>query len=151
MGECVPINSGQVWGEQLPLIPEKVYDFGYLGYSTALMLGRNPKLVIKFQVMEYGDYFGVQLSKYYGVKKLIGKVGKNGGFAVGRQSNLIREFITLFPDQSVKRLDRIPLSRFKSFIVKARVKTVTKGYNQRTIPKPLQYSVVGDLLKIKTI
>jgi hypothetical protein len=145
------IHTGEIWGEELPLIPEKIYDLGYLDYSTSLMMGKNPKLVIRFQIVEQGDSFGVVLSKYYGVSKLKGKPKKYGIFQVGRKSNFLRDFLTLFPDQSVKRLDRIPMTRFQGVIIKGQVKTVSKGYNQRKIPEPLQYSVIGDLLKIKTL
>ena len=143
------IFSGQIWGEELPLIPEKTYDLGFVSYSTYMMLGKSPKLIINFKIMEFGDYFGVTLSKYYGVQKLTSKPRKNGGFLVGRKSNFLRDFITLFPDQSVKRLDRIPMTRFQEHVIKGRVKTVSKGFNQRDIPKPLQYSVIGELLEVK--
>ena len=151
MNDCIPIHSGQIWGEELPLIPAKKYEFGLIDYATKLMLGKNPKLVLRFKVLDYGDQFGVILSKYYGVKKLAGKPGKYGGFIVGRKSNFLRDFLTLFPDQSVSRLDRIPMSRFQGVIITGQVRTVTKGSNQRRIPEPIQYSIIGDLLKIKTL
>jgi len=151
MSDCIPIHSGQIWGEELPLIPEGTYDIGYQNFSTSLMLGKNPKLVINFQIMNFGDQFGQIIPKYYGVKKLVGKPKKNGGFMVGRKSKFLREFLTLFPDQSVKRLDRIPMSRFQGVIIKGKVKTVVKGFDQRKIPEALQYSVIEDLLKTKTI
>ena len=116
-----------------------------------LMMGKNPKLVINFQVMEYGDYFGLIIPKYYGVTRLTSKPKKSGGFQVGRKSKFLREFLTLFPDQSVKRLDRFPMSRFQGVMIKGRVKTVTKSFNQRKIPESLQYSVIEELLKIKNL
>jgi len=151
MSDCIPIHSGQIWGDELSLIPEKNYEFVFFDYSTKLMLGKNPKLVLRFKIMDFGDYFELILSKYYGVRKLVGKPGKYGGFLVGRKSKFLREFLTLFPDQSVKRLDRIPMSRFQGVIIKGKVKTVVKGFDQRKIPEPLQYSVIEDLLKTKTI
>ena len=151
MIDCIPIHSGQIWGEESPLIPERKYDLVLVDYSTALMLGKCPKLVLRFRVMEFGDYFGVVLSKYYGIKKLVGKPGKYGGFQVGRKSKFLREYLTLFPGQPVKRTDRISMSRFQGVIIRGEVKTVTRGFDQRKIPKPLQYSVVGELLKIKEL
>ena len=115
------------------------------------MLGKNPKLVLRFKVTEYGDYHGANLSIYYGVKRFIGKPGKSGGFQVGRKSKFLREFLTLFPDQPVKRIDRIPMSRFQGVIIIGQVKTVIRGFDQRKIPEPLQYSVVEQLLKLKKI
>ena len=151
MGDCVPINSGQIWGEGLPLIPEKVYDLGFIDYSTMLMMGKSPKLVMRFNVVEQGEYFGIVLSKYYGLKKLTTKPKKSGGFYAGRLSDFLRDYFTFFPDQFISRVDRIPMTRFKNVIVQGRVKTVTKGYNQRNIPDQLQYSVIGELLYLKDI
>ncbi len=151
MSDCIPIHSGQIWGEELPLIPEKLYDLGYVDFYTRMMMGKSPKLVIRFKILELGEHFGVVLSKYYGVNRLIGKPKKSGKYEVGRGSNFVRDFLTLFPDQPVKRFDQIPMSRFHGVIIKGTVRTVAKGYNQRLIPKPLQYSIIGDLLKIKTL
>jgi hypothetical protein len=151
MSACIPIHSGQIWGQELPLIPEGIYDLSYCDYSTCLMLGKNPKVVINFQIMDFGDQFLKIIPKYYGVKKLSGKPRKNGGFMVGRKSKFLRDFLTLFPGQSVKRVDRIPMSRFQGVIIKGKVKTVVKGFDQRKIPEPLQYSVIEDLLKIKIL
>lgn len=151
MNNLASINTGEIWGEELPQIPEKVYDLGYVGFSTWMMMGKSPKLVIRFKIVELGEHFGLILSKYYGVKRLIGKPKKSGKYQVGRNSNFVRDYLTLFPDQPAKRLDQIPMSRFHNVIIRGSVRTVTKGYNQRLIPKPLQYSVIGELLKIKNI
>ena len=145
------IHTGQIWGGELPLVPDGKYDLGFLDYFTALKYGRSPKLVVRFKIIEMGDYFDVELSKYYNVNRLIGKPGRHGDFQVGRMSKFLREYVTLFPDQPIERIDRIPMSRFQNVIVRGSVRTVFHGSDQRKIPKPLQYSVVGDLIKVKRL
>jgi hypothetical protein len=134
-----------------PLVPDGRYDLGFIEFSTRLMNGRNPKLHLRFGITEIGDHFGVELTKYYGVNRAIGSIGINGGFQAGQKSNFLREFLTLFPDQQILRLDRIPMSCFKGVIVRGEVVSVTHGSDQRKIPKQLQYSVINRLIKVKRV
>ena len=106
---------------------------------------------MKFQVVEYGDYFGTVLVKYYGVKRLTSKPKKFGGFKAGKCSNFLRDFFSLFINQKISRNDRIPMSCFKGVTFRGRIKTVDKGFNQKAIPIQLQYSVIDELLEVKVL
>jgi len=131
--------------DDLPLIPPGEYIFRLAGYSTWLMFGRNPKLILEFTIVDSEMYGGVTLNKYYNVKKFKGRSGRNGNFVATPKSNFMRDFYRICPAYPPKRLDRIPMSRLEGIDVRGKVKTVTKGYDQKEIPEPLQYSVIEEI------
>jgi len=131
--------------DELPLIPPGEYIFRFVGYLTWLMFGRSPKLVIEFAIADNEMYSGVILNKYYNVKKLKGRQGRNGNFVATQKSNFMRDFFRVCPAYPPKRLDRIPMSRLEGIDIKGQVKTVTKGHDQKEIPEPLQYSVISEI------
>jgi len=106
-------------------------------------------LVLWFSINTYGDHFGVLLPRYYNVKRLKGKVGKNGDFIVSANCDFIREYASLFT--LPRRLDRIPMSTFYTKIFIGSVRTVITGFKQKPIPEQLQYSVIGSLDKVKQL
>ena len=143
MGECLafPKMDGS---DDSPLIPEGIYEMVYLYHTTWMFMGRQPKVVVYFAIMEPGEYFQVVLPVYYNAIKLIGKRGKNGGFKAAKKSNLVRDYCRVFPTQPLPRLDRIPLTKLESTVVRGAVDTVKKDFQQRDIPEVAQYSkVVG--------
>jgi len=139
------IHTGAIIDDDLPLIPPGEYGFKFIGYSTWLMFGRNPKLIIDFLIVDDEMYSGVTLKKYYNVKKLKGRYGRNGDFTVSRKSNFTRDFFRVCPAYPPKRLDRIPMSRFEGIDICGSVKTVTKGHDQKEIPESLHYSVIREI------
>ncbi len=141
MGECVEFLN-IVRSDDSPLIPEGAYEMGYLYHKTWMFMGRQPKVVMYFSIIEPGDYFGVVLSAYYNVHCAIGKRCRNGGFKAKKRSNLVRDFCRVFPNYTLKRLDRIPISRLGTVVVVGTVETVTHGFDQREIPEAAQYSGV---------
>jgi hypothetical protein len=137
--------EGILVGDEV-LVPPGRYQAGYLDHSTRRILGRIPKLVLRFQIAE-GEFMGVVLRRYYGVRRLIGREGPKGRFQVGRKSDFARDFATLFAPR-MNRLDRLPMSFFDGCLFEVRVTTVDTRYDQKSIPKALQYSVVTDIPRI---
>ena len=141
MGECISFPKMEA-GEDSPLIPEGSYEMSYLYHTTWRFMGRQPKVVAYFVIMEPGEYFQVVLPAYYNAIKLIGKCCKNGGFKAAKKSYLVRDYCRVFPTQPLPRLDRIPLTRLESVIVRGTVVTVGKDFQQQDIPEPARYSRV---------
>ena len=110
------------------------------------MFGRQPKVVLRFRVITYGDEFGKEVRKYYNATKLIRPYGKNGRFKVGFSSDLLRDFSRLHG--KVSRLDRIPMTRFDDCIIAGEIATAMQGHDQQPIPADLQYSVVRKLIAV---
>lgn len=145
MSSVAQIHSGVIIDDELPLIPPGEYVFRFVGHSTWLMFGRNPKLILEFAVADDEMYVGVILNKYYNVKNLNGRHGRNGNFIASRKSNFMRDFYRVCPAYPPKRLDRIPMTRLEGINILGKVKTVTTGYDQKEIPEPLQYSVITEI------
>jgi hypothetical protein len=140
---------GTLDGDRPPLIVPGLYDFRFDYYETKVLYGRAPKLVLWFTVISFGDYFDrIRLPRYYNLTKLIGRAQRFGRFKPGFKSDFLREYATLF--QMPQRPDRIPMSVFEKVIVVAKVRTVTTGSKQEAIPTALQYSVIGQLVGVKT-
>src|SRR5687768_14172275 len=129
-----------------PRVPDGRYQVGYLDYSTRRIMGRFPKLLLRFKIAD-GKYTGLILPRYYGVRELKGKPADNGRFKVGPKSDFARDFFRLFPVR-VGRLDRMPMSYFDGCLFEVDVATVTHDADQREIPEPLQYSVITDIRKL---
>lgn len=141
------INPGAIIDDDLPWVPPGEYAFSFVRYSTWLMFGRNPKLIIEFSIEDDDAYGGVILNKYYNVKSLKGKHGRNGNFTASRKSNFMRDFFRVCPAYPPKRLDRVPMSRLEGIDILGKVKTVTKGQDQKEIPEALQYSVITEIYR----
>jgi hypothetical protein len=146
MGECITFPK-LTEGDDSPLIPEGEYEMAYLYHTTWMFMGRQPKVVVYFAIIESGDHFQVVLPAYYNAIKLIGKRGKSGEFKVAKKSYLVRDFCRALPKQPLPRLDRIPLTILKSVIVRGAVVTVKKDFEQRDIPEAAQYSRVARIDK----
>lgn len=131
-----------------PHIPPGIYQLAFISHHTMIFC-RGPKVVLRFRVIEQGPHFGVELERFYNVRQLLGKSGKNGRFKVGSSSDLVLEFCRVAYDR-ITRLDRLPLSAMKNFIIKGVVHTVVKNRNQKTLPDVLQYSVVKELIGIES-
>ncbi len=129
-----------------PLIRPGNYKVMLDYYQTAIMFGKAPKLILHFKVTSFGEGFGSWIPRYYNVQKLIGKGKKNGRFKVSKSGDFLREYLSLFPART-KRLDRLPMTRFKNVIIEAEIVTV-KESRGRSLPEPLRYSKIGKLLRV---
>jgi hypothetical protein len=98
-------------------------------------------------VTDAGEFFGVRVSRYYNVRKLIGKPGRNGRFNAHWNCDLVREYSALISDP--KRTDRIYFDRLKPLILRGLVRTVSKTAKQQDWPEALRYSVVERLSGIE--
>ena len=137
-------------GAPAPLVKPGVYDLRYDFHETAVMFGRAPKLVLRFTIIEMGtEYFDtVQLPKSYNASKLMERPKKFGRFKVGFKSEFLRDYVRMF--SMPVRLDRIPMSAFERVIVRGKVRVVTHGSDQRPIPDGLKYSVIDELVGLKS-
>ena len=142
-------NCGEFYldEELMPLVPPGVYTAAYVKHETRQFFGSSYKAVFWFRIVDMGSSFGVTLARYYNVKKLTGKPSVGGKFIPGRSSDFIREYCRLFPVR-IKRLDRIALTKFKEVLIKVRVRTTTRDRRQRSLPGPLTYSVVEELVGV---
>ena len=141
------MNSSFIIDDIQPLIPEGKYRLAFVRYETGLYF-TYPKLAMRFKIVDHGEYFGLELPRYYNVKKFIGKPGKNGSFKPAKGSDFALEFCTCFPTVQIRRLDRIPMSHWKNDIFIGEVRTTIKNRVQRELPEQLQYSVISQILGI---
>ena len=109
--------------------------------------GKAPKLIMNFRIVTFGDYFETELSRYYNVKRIIGKPQRFGCFKPSMKGAFLREYMTLFTGK-VNRLDRIPMSYFENAIIEGHVETVKRAQG-KNIPTELQYSVITELRRVK--
>jgi len=133
-----------------PLIKPGEYSLGFDHHETARLFNQ-PKLILLFTVLSEGDYRGTKLKRFYNVRSLIGKPGRNGKYRPsGWSSDLIREYAELFGDVP-DRLDRFSLKPYNNVIITGEVKTVSQDSRKRGIPECVQYSVIERLIKAKEI
>ena len=132
--------------DNAPLVAPGTYRLAFVNRRTALIYGRAHKVALRFQIIDQGAFYGVQLDRWYNCKRLIGKPRKNGNFQVGRHSDFLREFLTLFPD-AVKRLDRISFKPYRCNVITGRIETVTHNAKQQPLPELMQYSIIRELLE----
>lgn len=136
-------EGGEIDGEVPPLIPEGEYSLKFETWSTALMWGRQPKVVLSFTVTDYGPHFGTRLQRWYNVTRLIGKPGSRGRFKAGFSSEVLRELAACCRPAS--RPDRVALSAYADRLVTGHVETVKRDSKQRAIPDSLWRSVIRSL------
>lgn len=138
--------------EVRPLVPEGRYKLRFRFHETSTMFKRAPKLTLWFAICDPDDpaspHAGATLARWYNVRELIGKAGKGGRFKAAAQSDLAREYATLF--RPTGRLDRISLDPFRENIVIGDVATVRENREQRDIPEACQYSVIRRLHSVWT-
>lgn len=127
-------------------IPPGEYRLKYLGYRTTVSWGV-PRVVVRFSVLDYGEYFEHELERWYRVNRLRGKPGKNGNYDVGRRSRLFRHFARLFGEPI--RGDRLSFAGLKGKIVIGEVRTVTHDSDQKPLSVGAQYSTIEELLRIE--
>lgn len=132
-----------VGGADLVRVPDGVYKVVYQSHATANMFGK-PRLIVRFKIYD-GEHKGKVLESFYLVSELIGKPGKKGKFRVTQKSGFIRDFVRA-TNYSPDRLDRIPMTRLRGFVIMARVETVTHDHERDPLPECLQYSKIKKLL-----
>lgn len=129
--------------EYAPLVEPGEYKLAFVHFTTALMFGRAPKLGLLFRVLDFGPSNGVVLPRWYGVKRLKGRPGKNGNFVAKARGDFIEDFYRLLDHKG--RLDRLPMSQWRQGVYTGVVETVTKNSRGREYPEPVRYSVIRSL------
>lgn len=130
--------------EKPPILAEGLYELAYSHYETATLFnGRRPKLIVWFRI---ATTLNVLLPRYYNVKALVGKPGRDGRFKTGWRTDLVREYTNLLG--APQRLDRIYWRQLESCIVTGRVRTVDTDFRQRKIHRDLRYSVIAELVSV---
>ena len=131
-----------------PLVKPGTYDLVLVDFKTAIMFaGKAPKLIMAFRIVSLGKYFETELSRYYNVKRIIGKPQLFGRFQCSKKGDFLREYMTLFTGK-ISRTDRVPMSYYENVIIEGKVDTV-KVSRGKGIPKELQYSVIRGLRRLK--
>ena len=140
------VIDGTKW-EQDPLIPDGSYRLKFEYYETKKIFGNN-KLALRFTVVDYGPAFGAPVTRWYNVKRIVGKPARYGGFmASGKRCDLYIEHTELF-DIKIPRLDRVPMRPFEGKYILGEVTTVRRRSDQRELPEQSQYSKVARLIKV---
>lgn len=135
---------GSVEGGPAPLVPPGRYQAVLADYRSALMFGKQAKLILNFRIIG-GEHDGTVVAKFYNVKRLKSKAGRNCAFTVGRHSDYTRDYVRLHGHPS--RWDRMPMRAWRNSVYLIDVTTVTTDYQQRTVPKSLQYSRVARIIE----
>jgi hypothetical protein len=143
-------NPSEASGEILarpPLIPEGEYRLKFDGWVTCTMWGKQTKLVAWFSIADFGEHFRTRISRYYNIRKIVGKPGRNGAFKVSWSCDLTREYGRLLPVPT--RLDRIYLHRLSNLLIVGEVETVRTTSAQEQLSEGLQYSVIRRLVRVE--
>lgn len=127
-----------------PLIRPGIYEMALITYRTA-SYHRSPKLVLKFRIVSYGEFFETEVERFYNVKSIKGKPGGKGFFKVGARGDFIREYC-LISQASINRLDRIAMTPLFNVVVIGKIETVKLDSKQRSIPEQLRYSKVSEII-----
>jgi len=130
-----------VVGRQWPLIPEGIYQAGYVKHDFQPAFGV-PRVFVHFKILDMGEWFETVLYRTYRLESLKNPGRKNSAFRVGRRSDFVHEMALV----TNRRVDRIRPNDFEGLLLKAKVATVTEDYKQRHMPKPLQYSVIREII-----
>lgn len=145
--KAAPEVFAEIEGEAPALVPPGEYDLRFDHHETLILFGRASKLVLWFKIITFGDHFETKIARFYNIKRIIGRPGRNGRFKVGFNSDFMREYGRLF--RPPRRLDRIAMSRFETVILIGKAKTVTRGHDQSEIPEAMQYSVLEELVGVR--
>ena len=122
-----------------PMIPEGEYLARYLWHDTAVLFAKAHKVVLHFEICE-GPHTGTRLTRYYRVKQLIGKSGRNGKFKLAAGGDLYRTLARL---QDVRtRPDRISLRPLRTIFLRVGVRTVDRDRDNKSLSEGARYSVI---------
>jgi hypothetical protein len=131
-------------GDDRVRIPDAEYS-AVLVYHETSFIFRTPKVYLWFRIIDPGPLFEVMVFRAYRVKRITGKPKRNGGFKLGRGSDLFMDLVRLLGIKS--RPDRISPRELRNRIWRIRTRTVKTDYAQRALVEWQQYSVVGKLLR----
>ena len=128
-----------------PYLPEGEYELRYFYHETAQQWG-GPKMIIHFAVIAPEDYAGIEIARYYNVRKLVGPPRKYGSCRAGGRCYLVLDLRKLCG--KLERLDRLTPARLKGKRIRARLATVRKDGQGQPLDESGYYTKVDKLLGI---
>jgi len=140
---------GSVDGAQL--IREGNYSAVFVRCTTISlkMFGGACRLILDLRIVDPGEAFGTIICKFYRLKRLTSKPGRNGSFVVGKRAEVFLTLSRLTPHKL--RPDRLsPKEVLRGHILAVKVRTVTTDYRGRPLAPALHYSVVDEIERICT-
>ncbi len=132
-----------------PQIEPGIYEVAYISHMTWYYLNRQPKLRVDFKIVSMGPYLGLIFSRFYNIKKIVGKPGRNGRFNAGWSTDFAREFARVI--DMPKRSDRFSMSKLKNFILEVEIADVTKDRNLCDLHESSRYSVIKRIMRRKNL
>lgn len=145
-GVSVDDGAGLIDGKAWPLVPSGTYSAAYLHYETGKAFNV-PRVYLHFKIVDLGPHCGVILYRAYRAKSISGKRPKGGAFKAPRNGDYVREMAAILNLRG--RVDRIPPSMLRGFVVRIEVEEVVLDYRQRQLAPALRYSVVRRLICIE--
>ena len=140
-----PAEGGGIIEGGYILVPEGEYELRYSYYATAAYFG-SFKVVVHCAIDAPDEYAGVEVSRFYNVKKVIPPLGKYGEYVASPCGALTREYKKLLGDP--KRMTRISFTALKRRRLLGRLETVTHGHNRAKLGPDNQYSKIAELLGV---
>jgi hypothetical protein len=133
--------------EESALIPEGEYRLKLVNHHTAVQFG-TPKLILIFEVTDFGPLIGTKLKAFFNVAALNGKAGAKGKVKHKRTGDFMIQYFTVFPTAArIKRLDRVPMEPLYNIEIVCNVRTVKLNSNRLPLPEQLWYSKVERLVR----
>ncbi len=127
-----------------PLLPEgQWFEAKYVGHHVTRIFNAH-KVIVNFEIVEPGNYFGVKLIRPFRVKQVV-RAGVNGKFKLGARSDLLFALSRLL-DYKI-RMDRVSLQQLKSMLLRVRTRTVRTTHDGRQTPDWAHYSVVDEIVR----
>jgi len=131
----------------LPLIPSGKYEAVFKTWFTGTLF-KQAKVVLIFTITS-GEYFGVDIPKYYNVKRLKNKAGKRGKFIAKPRGNLLKDFYKILPVHPKVRFNEVPITKLGKQPIEITVGEVTKDYLQNKYADQMKYSLVREVNILK--
>ena len=125
------------------------YELKFEYYETFFFLGRFPKVVLWFSILDFGEHNEKKLARYYNIEKIHGKPRRSGSFRFGRRSDFNKEYLKLFDKPCKKGV--INWNLYKRHIILGEVNTVTNDFRGDGYHPSLVYSVLSRLKRVKEI
>lgn len=140
-------NINNIIDSDLPLIQSGKYDAVFKTWFTGTLF-KQAKVVLIYTITS-GEYFGIDIAKYYNVKKLKSKAGNRGKFIAKPRGDLLKDFYKLLPLHPKVRFNEVPITKLGKQPIEITVGTVTKDYLQNMYADQMKYSLVREVNILK--
>ena len=135
-------SQKEAWAPQLketlrPLISEGEYEAACVRQKRVwLQMYRREVLVLSFEIFE-GQHAGIRIDRFYPVRKHI-----------GQGSNYYREWVLANGNLRPRRRDRLTSKKFLRKLFRIQVRTVSTGWDGRSLSAGTRYSRVDRILEL---